>query len=95
MHPTAILEPSVAAATYGWEPDAVLSQTIWNPDPASSIDLSNQTRDNIVDLRPGTYTVTFTLPGFQTFKREGITISAGRPLIWAAAATPCAWLPEE
>ena len=25
----------------------------------------------IVDLRPGIYTVTFTLPGFQTFKREG------------------------
>jgi hypothetical protein len=26
----------------------------------------------IVDLRPGTYAVTFTLPGFSTFKREGI-----------------------
>ena len=25
----------------------------------------------IVDLRPGTYTVTFTLPGFSTVKREG------------------------
>src|SRR5262245_24832385 len=25
----------------------------------------------IVDLRPGTYTVTFTLPGFNTFKRDG------------------------
>src|SRR5262249_17940412 len=25
----------------------------------------------IVDLRPGTYSVTFTLPGFSTFKREG------------------------
>ncbi len=31
----------------------------------------------IVDLRPGTYTVTFTLPGFSTIKREGIEISAG------------------
>jgi Carboxypeptidase regulatory-like domain/TonB dependent receptor-like, beta-barrel len=31
----------------------------------------------IVDLRPGTYTVTFTLPGFSTVKREGIEISAG------------------
>ncbi|MEO8070772.1 MAG: TonB-dependent receptor, partial [Acidobacteriota bacterium] len=28
----------------------------------------------IVDLRPGTYTVTFTLPGFQTFKREGLEL---------------------
>src|SRR5712691_11993954 len=26
----------------------------------------------IVDLRPGTYTVTFTLPGFGTVKRDGI-----------------------
>ena len=28
----------------------------------------------IVDLRPGTYVVTFTLPGFQTFKREGLEL---------------------
>src|SRR5216684_2012383 len=31
----------------------------------------------IVDLRPGTYTVTFTLPGFSTFKREGIELTSG------------------
>src|SRR5712691_7935155 len=31
----------------------------------------------IVDLRPGTYTVTFTLPGFGIYKREGIELSAG------------------
>src|SRR5437016_874901 len=30
----------------------------------------------IVDLRPGTYTVSFTLPGFATVKREGIELSA-------------------
>ncbi|HWV94283.1 MAG TPA: carboxypeptidase-like regulatory domain-containing protein, partial [Vicinamibacterales bacterium] len=29
----------------------------------------------IVDLRPGTYSVTFTLPGFNTVKREGIALS--------------------
>ncbi len=29
----------------------------------------------IVDLRPGTYTVTFTLQGFSTLKREGIELS--------------------
>jgi hypothetical protein len=29
----------------------------------------------IVDLRPGTYTVTFTLQGFNTFKREGVELS--------------------
>ncbi len=28
----------------------------------------------IVDLRPGTYSVTFVLPGFQTFKREGLDL---------------------
>ncbi len=30
---------------------------------------------SIVDLRPGTYTVTFTLPGFSTVKREGIELA--------------------
>ena len=29
----------------------------------------------IVDLRPGIYSVTFTLPGFQTVKREGVELS--------------------
>ena len=29
----------------------------------------------IVDLRPGTYTVTFALPGFNAVKREGIELS--------------------
>src|SRR5438309_9066117 len=28
----------------------------------------------IIDLRPGTYAVTFTLPGFRTVKREGIIL---------------------
>src|SRR6266540_5378523 len=34
-------------------------------------------RYNIVDLRPGTYTVTFALTGFSTVRREGIALSAG------------------
>src|SRR5436190_15483548 len=34
-------------------------------------------RYNIVDLRPGSYTVTFSLGGFGTVKREGIELSAG------------------
>jgi hypothetical protein len=29
----------------------------------------------IIDLRPGTYTVTFTLPGFNTFRRDGIELT--------------------
>src|SRR2546422_6263012 len=31
----------------------------------------------IVDLRPGTYTVTFTLPGFSTLKRDGLELTTG------------------
>src|SRR5687767_9632444 len=31
----------------------------------------------ITDLRPGVYTVTFTLPGFATFRREGIELTGG------------------
>jgi len=31
----------------------------------------------IVDLRPGVYTVTFTLPGFTTFRREGLELTTG------------------
>jgi hypothetical protein len=31
----------------------------------------------IIDLRPGTYTVTFALAGFSTVKREGIELSTG------------------
>jgi hypothetical protein len=31
----------------------------------------------ILDLRPGEYTVTFTLPGFSAFKREGIVLNTG------------------
>jgi hypothetical protein len=34
-------------------------------------------RYNIVDLRPGTYVVTYTLQGFSTFRREGIVLTAG------------------
>jgi hypothetical protein len=40
---------------------------------AATTDDSGQYR--IVDLRAGTYTVTFTLPGFSTLQREGIELS--------------------
>ena len=36
----------------------------------------NQGLYRIVDLRPGSYTVAFTLPGFSTLRREGIELSA-------------------
>lgn len=41
-----------------------------------SVTTDAQGQYKIVDLRPGTYTVTFTLPGFSTFKREGIELQA-------------------
>ena len=34
-------------------------------------------RFNIVDLRPGTYTVTFSLTGFSAFRRDGIELTSG------------------
>src|SRR5436853_4977411 len=36
-----------------------------------------QGRYRIGDLRPGTYTVTFTLPGFSTLKRESLELTTG------------------
>jgi len=41
-----------------------------------SVITNSDGRYTIVDLRPGTYVVTFTLPGFSTFRREGIEVAA-------------------
>jgi carboxypeptidase family protein/TonB-dependent receptor-like protein len=38
---------------------------------------NDQGQYQIVDLRLGEYAVTFTLPGFRTLRREGITLSVG------------------
>ena len=42
-----------------------------------SVVTDGEGRYNVIDLRPGTYTVTFSLPGFSTVRREGIELSAG------------------
>src|SRR2546422_9793887 len=34
----------------------------------------------IVDLRPGTYALTFTLPGFNTVKRDGIELTGSQTI---------------
>ena len=41
-----------------------------------SVVSDGQGQFKIVDLRPGVYTVTFSLQGFSTFKRDGITLQA-------------------
>ena len=42
-----------------------------------SVVTDGEGRYNIVDLRPGTYVVTFTLTGFSTFRRDGIELHVG------------------
>jgi hypothetical protein len=42
-----------------------------------SVVTDGEGRYNITDLRPGTYEVTFTLPGFNTFRRSGVTLPGG------------------
>jgi hypothetical protein len=37
---------------------------------------NNDGRYSIVDLRPGRYVVTFSLPGFSAYRREGIEVAA-------------------
>jgi len=41
-----------------------------------TVTTDTQGQYKILDLRPGTYTVTFTLPGFATIKREAIELPA-------------------
>ena len=42
-----------------------------------SVVTDGQGRYTVVDLRPGTYSVAFTLPGFATVRREGIELTTG------------------
>ncbi len=44
---------------------------------ARTVFSDDQGRYSIVDLRPGTYTVTFTLPGFRAARRESIELTSG------------------
>jgi hypothetical protein len=44
---------SVTAQTYSWETGHALNNTLWNPNAGSTIDLSNQTGFNKIDLRAG------------------------------------------
>ena len=42
-----------------------------------SVTTDGEGRYSIVDLRPGSYTVTFALAGFSTLKREGVELGSG------------------
>jgi len=42
-----------------------------------SVTTDDQGQYKIIELRPGTYAVTFSLPGFNTVKREGIALTSG------------------
>jgi hypothetical protein len=45
--------PTSQATTFSWSDGRIMSQTIWSNNANSSIDLSNQTGTNILDLRAG------------------------------------------
>src|SRR5690349_20400826 len=42
-----------------------------------TVTTDEQGQYKVVDLRPGTYTVTFSLPGFSTVKRESLELNTG------------------
>src|SRR5258708_1371137 len=42
-----------------------------------SVTTDAQGNYKIVDLRPGTYSVSFSLPGFSTYKRDGLELTTG------------------
>ena len=70
---TGVVRDSSGAVLPGVSVEASSPALIEQTKSATS-DATGQYR--IVDLRPGVYAVTFTLPGFGTFKREGIELTA-------------------
>ena len=82
LHPVSAAAQAVGTATIaGTVKDAsgsvLRGVTVEATSPAliegsRSVTTNDAGRYSIVNLRPGTYTVTFTLMGFSTVKREGI-----------------------
>jgi hypothetical protein len=86
LTPTASAQQATASAIAGVVRDAsggvLPGVTVEAASPAliekvRTVVSDSEGRYNIVDLRPGTYVVTFTLASFSTFKREGIELPAG------------------
>ena len=79
--PVAVLAQAVIAGTVRDPSGAVLpGVTVETTSPALIEKVRSAVTDGtgqyrVEDLRPGTYAVTFSLPGFNTFKREGIELT--------------------
>ncbi|HMF92938.1 MAG TPA: TonB-dependent receptor [Vicinamibacterales bacterium] len=87
----AVLLPALAAAQAAGSIAGVVKDTSGAVMPGVTVEASSpaliervrsvvtdsEGQYKIIDLRPGTYTVTFSLAGFSTVKREGIELSAG------------------
>jgi Ca2+-binding RTX toxin-like protein len=79
------------AKTFQWSPGAIFSQTIFNNNADSVIDLSNQTQDNLLDLRAGRFSsiaqrdayadMSFTAKEYAKLKSDGKTLTSliGKP----------------
>lgn len=79
--PVAVLAQAVIAGTVRDPSGAVLpGVTVETTSPALIEKVRSAVTEGtgqyrVEDLRPGTYAVTFSLPGFNTFKREGIELT--------------------
>src|SRR5712691_4032890 len=71
---TGVVKDSSGAVTPGVAVEAASPALIERVRTAVS---DEQGRYRIVDLRPGLYTVTFALPGFNELRREGIELTSG------------------
>ena len=76
---TGIVKDTSGAILPGVTVEAASSSLI---EKSRSAVTDEQGRFNIVDLVPGTYTVTFTLTGFNAIKREGIILTSGFTALW-------------
>jgi len=70
---TGVVKDTTGAAMPGVTVEASSDVLIEKVKSAVSDDSGNY---RIADLRPGTYNVVFTLPGFKTFRRDGLLLSA-------------------
>ena len=77
---TAYTQASIAGAVRDTSGGVLPGVTVEAASPALIEGTRSATTDGagqyrIIDLRPGTYTVTFSLPGFNTVRRDGIELT--------------------